>query len=234
MKKAIAFIISLSLAASLSVTATALVAKKKTTVKKPAKKIVKPVKKTVEKPIVKPVTAPVPVVIPNPEPQIQAAPEKQRTKIREGTGILLGINTGYDAGLFGVSGNLDYDLSNYGLTGLKIRAGGNYVGGVNTDAGPSLMKAVSLKLGALFNITDFLMGPGSPLTFYVGGAYLFPIKVNNGNSGKWGVEGYLGANYSVADFATVNFEAGYATLKYAENIVALKGMDLKLGVSTAF
>lgn len=233
MKKLIAVFISVLLVAELSAYAVAAPAKKKA-VKKPAKKIVAPVKKTVDNPIVKLVPAPVPVVVPNPQPKPQVVEAKPRTKVPEGMGFVMGLNAGYDAGLFGVSGNLDYDLTNYGITGVRIRTGGNYVGGVNPDAEPVLMKAISLKLGALFNIIDFFMGAGQPLTCYVGGAYLFPVKVTGGNLGIGGAEAYLGANYTMADVCIINAEVGYASLKYSENAAAVKGIDLKLGLSTAF
>ena len=231
MKNIIAFVVSVSLIASLS-SLTFAAAKKKAAVKKPAKKIVAPAKKTVEQPVIKPV--PVPELIPAPQPQPQPDLAKPRTKVPEGKGILLGLNAGYDAGLFGVAGNLDYDLTNYGITGVRVRVGCNYLGGVNTDAGTSLMKAVSLKLGGLFNMTDFFMGAGQPLNFYVGGAYLFPVKVTGDSLGSGGAEAYLGANYVIADFGTINLEAGYASLKYSKNAAAVKGLDLKLGVATAF
>ena len=234
MKKIITFVVSVSLISSFS--SLTFAAAKKKAVKKPAKIIAAPVKKTIVIPVIKP--APVPVVMPDPQPlpqpRLQPAPAKPRAKVPEGRGILLGLNAGYDAGLFGVAGNLDYDLTNFGATGVRVRIGGNYLGGVNPDAGTSLMKALSLKLGGLFNMTDFFTGSGQPLNFYIGGAYLFPVKVTGDDLGSGGTEAYLGANYVIADFGTINMEAGYASLKYSKNAAAVKGLDLKLGISTAF
>ena len=151
----------------------------------------------------------------------------------DGMGMVLGVNAGLDAGLFGFSGNLDYDLSSMGAAGLKVRVGGNYVSGTN-PTGSDDMKAVSLKLGAIYNVTDYLQALGLPLTYYVGGAYLLPVKVNAGRTGKWGAEAYLGANYMVPDFGMINAELGYGALKYADTAAALKGLDLKIGYRYAF
>ena len=161
------------------------------------------------------------------------APAPKAAPAAAGMGMCLGVNAGLDAGLFGVAGNLDYDLAGIGAKGLKVRVGGNYVAGTN-PTGSDDMKAISVKLGGLYDITDYLSALGMPLSYYVGAAYLLPVKVNAGRTGKWGAEAYLGANYNVPDFGTINAELGYGALKYAETAAAHKGLDLKIGYSYAF
>ena len=232
MKKLIAFVIALSLIAGLS--ASTIAATKKKVVKKRVKKIVKLVKKPVVKPIVKkPVVKPIPAPVVVPAP-VTPAPVVVVPMTSKGMGFILGVNAGLDAGLTGVSGNLDYDLSSMGISILKIRVGGNYISGTNPAAGSDSMSAVSLKLGALYDVTEYLKVLGMPLTYYVGGAYLLPVKVNAGRTGKWGAEAYLGANYDVPDFGMINAEVGYGALKYADSQASLKGLDLKIGYRYAF
>src|SRR3989339_754902 len=163
---------------------------------------------------------PTPVIIVNPTPEA-------------GRGVGLYINGGLDAGLVGFSGNFDYDLSGIVTRGLSARIGVNYVYGTNPN-GNDEVKAVSAKLGAVYYITPFLPDMGLPLTWYVGGAYLLPVKVNEGRTGRWGVEAYLGLNYNVPEMGIVNVEIGYTGLKYAVDQPALKGMDLKLGYGIIF
>lgn len=228
MKKLIALVLALSLVAGLSASSFAAVKKvvKKTTVKKVVvkKKVVKPVPK-------KPVPVkPAPFVPPAPAP---VAPAPAPAPKVEGMGMVLGVNAGLDAGLTGVAGNLDYDLSSIGAQGFKVRVGGNYISGTNPTGNDS-MKAVSLKLGALYSLTDYLQGLGLPLTYYVGGAYVLPVKVDKSRTGKWGAELYLGVNYSIPDFGMINGELGYSALKYTDTQPALKGVNLKIGYRYAF
>jgi len=150
-----------------------------------------------------------------------------------GRGVAIYVNGGLDAGLTGFSGNLDYDLSGMVTQGLKARVGVNYVLGSN-PTGNDDMKAVSAKLGAVYYLTPYLPAMGVPLTWYVGGAYLLPVKVNKGRTGKWGVEAYVGANYNVPEMGVVNFEVGYSGLKYADGQPALKGIDAKIGYGILF
>ena len=72
------------------------------------------------------------------------------------------------------------------------------------------------------------------MTWYVGGAYLYPVKVNNARVGKYGLEAYIGTNYVIPEMGVINVELGYGALKYADDQPALKGIDLKLGYGILF
>jgi hypothetical protein len=167
-------------------------------------------------------------VIVNPTPVIIVNPTAE-----SGRGVALYINGGLDAGLTGFSGNFDYDLSGLVTQGLSARIGANYVSGTN-PTGSDSMKAVSAKLGAVYYITPYMPSIGIPLTWYIGGAYLLPVKVNAGRTGKWGAEAYVGMNYNVPEMGIINFELGYSGLKYADSQPALRGIDLKLGYGIKF
>jgi hypothetical protein len=167
-------------------------------------------------------------IIVTPTPIVMVTPTAE-----SGRGVSLYINGGLDAGLVGFAGNFDYDLSGTVAQGLSARTGINYVYGKNPN-GNDEMKAVSAKLGAVYYITPYLPDLGVPLTWYVGGAYLLPVKVNNARTGKWGVEAYIGSNYSVPEMGTINVEIGYSGLKYADDQPALKGLDLKIGYGIIF
>ena len=173
------------------------------------------------------VVAPAPIIV-NPTPVVIINPPA-----KAGRGVGLYVNGGLDAGLVGFAGNLDYDLSGLLTQGLSARVGLNYVSGTNPNGNDS-MKAVSAKLGAVYYVTPYLPAMGMPLTWYVGGAYLLPVKVNAGRTGSWGLEEYVGANYAVPEMGPVNFELGYSGLKYASNAPALKGLDLKIGYGLLF
>jgi len=173
------------------------------------------------------VVAPAPIIV-NPAPVVIINPPA-----KAGRGVGIYVNGGLDAGLLGFAGNLDYDLSGVLTQGLSARVGLNYVSGTNPNGNDS-MKAVSAKLGAVYYVTPYLPNMGLPLTWYVGGAYLLPVKVNAGRTGKWGAEAYVGANYNVPEMGTVNFELGYSGLKYADSQPALKGLDLKIGYGMIF
>ncbi len=233
MKKLIALILSVALVAGLC---GSTIAAPKKAVKKVAKKVVKPVKKAPAKaapkaapapaaPWAPPAPAPATTPAPAPAPTPAPAPVSSSTT---GMGITLGGNVGLDAGLMGVAGNLDYDLTGLGLAGAKVRVGGNYISGTN-PTGSTNVKAVSLKVGAIYNVTEYLKVLGLPLTYYVGGAYLLPVKVSGGVTGKWGAEAYLGMNYMIPGMGEVNGEIGYGALKYSDAAAALKGVDLKVG-----
>lgn len=180
------------------------------------------------------VTAQPPVIIrtpapPPPPPVVITVPNTKEA----GRGVALYINGGIDAGLTGFSGNLDYDLSGLPAPGLKLRIGGNYISGTNPNGG-DVMKAGFGKVGAIYYITPYLPDLGIPLTWYLGGAYLIPIKVNNGRTGVWGLEAYLGANYNIPEMGVINLELGYSGLKYAAAQPALRGIDAKLGYGIIF
>ncbi|MCX5748758.1 MAG: hypothetical protein NTZ10_00720 [Candidatus Saganbacteria bacterium] len=175
------------------------------------------------------VVAPTPAtIIVNPTPVVIVTPPA-----KAGRGLGLYINGGLDAGLIGFAGNLDYDLSGSVVQGLSVRIGANYLSGTNPNGNDSF-KVVSAKLGAVYYITPFMPALGVPLTWYVGGAGLYPVKVSGGSTGSWGVEAYLGANYNVPEMGIVNFELGYSGLKYAADQPALKGLDLKIGYGIKF
>src|SRR3989339_112513 len=150
-----------------------------------------------------------------------------------GRGVDLYFNGGFNAGLVGFSGNFDYDLSGLPAQGLKMRVGANYITGTNPSGGDE-MQAIFAKLGAVYYISPFLPELGMPLTWYLGGAYLIPVKVNDSRTGVWGLEGCVGANYNVPEMGVVNFEMGYGVLKYSADQAALKGVDLKIGYGITF
>jgi hypothetical protein len=171
--------------------------------------------------------APAPVAAPAPAAKAAMAP------MEAGMGVCISVNGGLDAGLTGFAGNLDYDLSSMVAQGLKVRVGANYVSGTN-PTGSDSVKAASAKIGAIYDVSSYLSALGLPLSWYVGGAYLIPVKVNNSRTGKWGAEAYVGANYMIPEMGMVNVELGYGALKYADNQAALKGVDLKVGYGYSF
>ncbi len=234
MKKVFGSLLILALSFALLSFADAAPAKKKPAAKKTVKQIVKPSPLPV--PVPAPAAAPSPVVTTEAAPAIAepAAPVKQKVKVREGSGMLLGLNAGYDAGIPGISADLDYDITNLGATGVRIRTGIGFASGADQTPAQAPVKVINLKLGALVNLTDIFVAPQQKLSYYIGGAYLFPVKVNDASAGKWGIEGYVGLNYVFADVATFNIQAGYSGIKYSEGMPALKGVALKLGVGTAF
>ncbi len=174
---------------------------------------------------------PVVIVVPGPTPDPVIVTVKSTKEV--GRGVALYVNGGIDSGLTGFSGNLDYDLSGFPAQGLKLRVGANYVSGTN-PTGNDDMKAVFAKVGGVYYITPYLPDFGIPLTWYVGSAYLIPVKVNNNRTGVWGVEAFIGSNYNVPELGVINVEVGYAGLKYSNDQSALKGMDLKIGYGIIF
>jgi len=178
-----------------------------------------------------PTPPPAPIVIrtPAPEPVMITVPNTEEA----GRGVSLYLSGGFDAGLTGAAANLDYDLSGLPAEGLSIRIGANYVSGLNPRSSDN-MQAASAKLGAVYYITPYLPDLGMPMTWYVGGAYLYPVKVNDARVGQYGLEAYLGTNYVIPEMGVVNLEVGYGALKYAEDQLALKGIDLKLGYGILF
>ncbi|MFA4858057.1 MAG: hypothetical protein WC901_05660 [Candidatus Margulisiibacteriota bacterium] len=185
------------------------------------------------------VQAPVPVpptVVIVQQPAPRPVPVVKKDTKAVGRGVALYVNGGLDAGLTGFSGNLDYDLSGLPAQGLKLRIGGNYISGTNPVAG-DIVKAVSAKLGFLYYITPYMPDMSLPLSWYIGGAYLYPVMVNagrTGQGGQYGLEAYLGTNFNIAEMGIVNFELGYSELKYSSAQTALKGIDLKIGYGIVF
>ena len=168
-----------------------------------------------------------------PQPIYVSTPAPVET-VREGRGIAVYFNGGLDSGLTGYAVNIGYDISGQPDQGVKIRTGVNYLSGTNPESN-DVMKAASVKVGAIYYITPYLPSIGIPLTWYVGGAALYPFKVNAGRTGRWGGEAYLGTNYRMpAMMGDINFELGYGVLKYSDDQPGLRGLDLKIGYGILF
>lgn len=225
MKKLIALVLAASLIASLTASsmAAAKVAKKKA-VKKPAKKVVKPVKKPAPK---KP--APVtPWVPPAPAP---VAPAPAPAPAAAGMGMSIGVNVGVAAGLTAVTGVLDYSIASM-IPGAKVRVGGDYLTGSNGS--DSNLKIVTLKLGGLYAL-DMLKSSAVPIDWYIGGDVTVPVKVSGGKTGSYGLEAYIGGNYMIPDFGTINAQVGYSALKYGSTTSgAAKGVLATIGYAYSF
>ena len=173
------------------------------------------------------------VVVTTPAPVAQVIEVPAVAAIVPSRGVAVYVNGGVDAGLVGFAANLDYAILGGFNEGIKLRVGANYLAGNNPN-GNDLVKVASAKLGACYYLTPHLPTNGMPIAWYVGGAYLWPFKVYGDRTGKWGVEAYLGADYSIPEMGIVNFEIGYSGLKYAADQPALKGIDLKVGYGLAF
>ncbi|MFA5103730.1 MAG: hypothetical protein WC527_00910 [Candidatus Margulisiibacteriota bacterium] len=230
MKKFLAILLSVSLVACLSASsfsAVKKVVKKKPVVKKKVVKVapkkVVPVKPAIETPWIPPTPAPI-APAPAPKPVSSA-----------GMGMTVGAKVGLTAGLFAVTGDLDYSLASI-LPGAKARLSVDYVTGNNPKSTATIdnpMKSVDVKLGGTYAL-DMLKNAALPVDWYLGAAYIIPVKVDAGRTGKWGAEAYLGGTYKVPDFGTVYGELGYAGLKYAANAAALRGMNLAVGYAYSF
>jgi hypothetical protein len=177
--------------------------------------------------------APAPVVAPAPvaAPVVAAAPAA--APATEGMGLSLGVKAGLVAGLTGITGDLDYSIDSI-LPGTKIRLSGDYVSGTNPAAGSDTVKVVDLKIGAIYSINDLVSGLGMGGNWYVGGAFILPVKVNGARTGKWGAEAYVGSMYMIPDFGSVYGELGYEGLKYTDGQAALKGINLSVGYCYMF
>lgn len=177
-----------------------------------------------------------PWVPPTPAPVAPApAPAPVRKAPVADMGITVGGKVGLTAGLFAVTGDLDYALDGI-LPGAKARLSVDYVTGNNPNETATIdnpMKAVDVKIGGTYAL-DMLKTAALPIDWYAGAAYILPVKVNAGRTGKWGAEAYLGGKYNVPDFGTVYGELGYAGLKYAEGVAALKGVNAAVGYSYSF
>jgi len=230
MKKLLAILLSVSLVASLS--ASSFAAVKKVSKKKPVvkKKVVKPApKKIVPKPAIE-----TPWVPPTPAP-VAPAPAPTPAKASAGMGMSVGAKVGLTAGLFAVTGDLDYSLAGI-LPGAKARLSVDYVTGNNPNSSATAdnaMKSVDVKIGGTYAL-DMLKTAALPVDWYVGAAYILPVKVNAGRTGKWGAEAFVGGSYRVPDFGTIYGELGYAGLKYADNVAALKGVNAAVGYAYSF
>jgi len=177
-----------------------------------------------------------PWVPPTPAPVAPApAPTPARKAASADMGLSVGAKVGLTAGLFAVTGDLDYSLASI-LPGAKARLSVDYVTGNNPNETATIdnpMKAVDVKIGGTYAL-DMLKTAALPIDWYAGAAYILPVKVNAGRTGKWGAEAYLGGKYNVPDFGTVYGELGYAGLKYAEGVAALKGVNAAVGYSYSF
>jgi len=237
MKKIFAILLSVALVASLSASSFAAaktvtkVSKKKVVAKKVVKKkVVKPApKKIVPKPAIE-----TPWVPPTPAP-VAPAPAPTPAPASAGMGMSAGAKIGLTAGLFAVTGDLDYSLAGI-LPGAKARLSVDYVTGNNpnsTAAIDNAMKSVDVKIGGTYAL-DMLKSAALPVDWYVGAAYILPVKVNGGRTGGYGYEAYVGGTYKVPDFGTIYGELGYAGLKYASGVAALKGVDASVGYAYSF
>jgi len=179
--------------------------------------------KATETPWVPPTPAPVaPAPAPAPAPAA-------------GMGLSVGGKVGLTAGIFAVTGDLNYALDSI-LPGAKARLSVDYVSGNNPNssaANDNPMKAVDIKLGGTYAL-DMLKTDALPINWYAGAAYILPVKVNGGRTGNWGAEAYIGGTYNVPDFGTIYGELGYAGLKYDSNTPALKGVNASVGYSYSF
>jgi hypothetical protein len=173
--------------------------------------------------------APAPVT---PPPIIVTVPPTPEV-IRSGRGIAAYVDAGLIAGLTGYSANVGFDLGEQPDTGLKIRVGADYISG-NNPSNNDPMKAVNAKIGAVYYLTPYLPSIGLPITWYVGADGLYPAKVDRGRTGQWGVQAYGGADYDIPQLGIVNFELGYAAVKYSVDQPALKGIILKIGYGIIF
>ncbi|MFA5103731.1 MAG: hypothetical protein WC527_00915 [Candidatus Margulisiibacteriota bacterium] len=175
-----------------------------------------------------------PWVPPTPAP-VAPAPSVKPVSATAGMGLTMGGKVGLTAGLFAVTGDLDYALDSI-LPGAKARLSVDYVTGNNPKVAAKVdnpMKAVDIKIGGTYAL-DMLKNAALPVDWYLGAAYIIPVKVNNARTGKWGAEAYLGGKYMVPDFGTIYGELGYAGLKYANNVAALRGVNVAVGYAYSF
>jgi len=179
-------------------------------------------------------SAETPWVPPTPAP-VAPAPAPKPVAASAGMGLSAGAKVGLTAGLFAVTGDLDYSLASI-LPGAKARLSVDYVTGNNPNSTATVdrpMKSVDVKIGGTYAL-DMLKSAALPIDWYVGAAYILPVKVNNARTGGYGYEAYVGGMYKVPDFGTIYGELGYAGLKYAKNVPALKGVDAAVGYSYSF
>lgn len=175
-----------------------------------------------------------PWVPPTPAPVAPAPAPAPAPKAAAGLGISVGGKVGLTAGVMAVTGDLDYALDSI-LPGAKARLSVDYVSGNNPNSSATAdnpMKAVDVKLGGTYAL-DMLKSDALPINWYVGAAYILPVKVNAGRTGKWGAEAYIGGTYNIPDFGTIYGEVGYAGLKYSD-AAALKGVNAAVGYSYSF
>ena len=179
-------------------------------------------------------SADTPWVPPTPAP-VAPAPAMKPTSATAGMGMTAGAKVGLTAGLFAVTGDLDYSLASI-LPGAKARLSVDYVTGNNPNETATIdnpMKSVDVKIGGTYAL-DMLKTAALPVDWYLGAAYILPVKVNSARTGKWGAEAYLGGMYMVPDFGTIYGELGYAGLKYDASAAALKGVNVAVGYAYSF
>ena len=176
------------------------------------------------------------VVIVTPAPSAEIVTINNTNTREVGRGLSLYMNGGVNAGLSGYGASLDYDLSGLPDQGIKVRMGADYILGTNPN-GNDWVQVMCAKLGAVYYITPYMPDMSLPLSWYIGGDYLQPVKVNVDRENEQGLRGgevFLGANIRMIEFGIVNFEVGYTELKYSANQPALKGMDVKIGYGLNF
>lgn len=227
MKKVLLILIALIFSISFLNDLSAAVRRK---VVKPVPKKVAPVKpKAVEPKAVTPTPAPVEVA-PQPAPVSPVVQPAKKPSL-----FSVGVKAGLNSGVLGAVGDFDYVLSQI-LKGLSARVSLGYVSGNNpnsTATRDNPMASVVAKIGANY-VIDGLKIANLPVDWYVGGAYLIPVRTNDARSGGWGVEAVLGGKYSGDDAWKLYVESGYSGLKYDTNVAALKGLGFTVGYSYTF
>ena len=150
-------------------------------------------------------------------------------------GLSLGAKAGLTAGIPGITMDMDYSLANW-IPGAAARLSLDYLTGNNPNSAAAIdnpMKSVDVKLGGTYAL-DFLKNPAIPVDWYTGAAYILPVKVNGERTGGWGYEAFLGGKHNITDMGKIYGELGYAGLKYASGVAALKGLNAALGYSHSF
>ncbi len=221
MKKVIAFVLGISLIAGLSASVHAAPARRK---------IVKPTPRKIVP--VKPAPLEPETTIPEPAPVVPAPAGTDGSK---GFGLSIGAKAGLTAGIPGITVDMAYSLANW-IPGAAARLSLDYLTGNNPNSAAAIdnpMKSVDLKMGATYAL-DMLKNPALPIDWYTGAAYILPVSVNGSRSGGWGAEAFLGGKHRISDAGNIYGELGYAGLKYASGVAALKGLNAALGYSHSF
>lgn len=193
------------------------------------RKVVKPTPRKIVP--VKPGPVAPETVMPEPAPLAPAA----KSGTSKGMGLSVGAKAGLTAGIPGVTADIGYSLARW-IPGAAARISLDYLTGNNSNSGAAVdnpMKSVDLKIGGTYAL-DMLKNPALPIDWYTGAAYILPVSVNGNRSGGWGAEAFLGGKHSISDMGNIYGELGYAGLKYASGVAALKGINAALGYSHSF
>lgn len=194
------------------------------------RKIVKPTPRKIVP--VKPSPLAPETVVPEPT-ALTSAPDKSGSS--KGMGLSVGAKAGLTAGIPGVTADMDYSLARW-IPGAAARLSLDYLTGNNPNSAVAIdnpMKSVDLKIGGTYAL-DMLKNSALPIDWYTGAAYIIPVNVNGSRSGGWGAEAFLGGKHKVSDMGNIYGELGYAGLKYASGVAALKGINAALGYSHSF